>query len=95
VSGIYEISYLEIHNRNLEMLPKLEEFLNPEALSQVTPEEVPGLAYRWNKRYLFISPRIAKISVTPLESDKSRYVNFPAYSKAIREGFYYGSPVSP
>jgi len=36
-----------------------------------------------NKRYLSLFPRIAEISVTPSESDKSRYVNFPGYSDAI------------
>jgi hypothetical protein len=45
------------------------------------------LADRWNKRYPFLSPGISGIAVNPLESDKSRYVNFPAYWKAIRAGF--------
>jgi hypothetical protein len=45
-------------------------------------------AARWNKRSSSLSPGIA---VTPPASDRSQYVSFPAYSNAIRKGFYYGT----
>ena len=34
-------------------------------------------ADKWNKRYFSLSPRIAEIAVTPLESDKSRLCKLP------------------
>jgi hypothetical protein len=55
------------------MLPKFDEFLNPETLSQVTPEEVPGLLVQLSSIQTMLAAKLLavpeKSNGQPIEPD--------------------------